>query len=289
MLDVAFLVVVLRGGFGVAARLQAEDDGAVENRRPHFGEAVAGLDVVAVLVLPVKQGVGTVVVGFVRHLEGVGGAAVVAEIAVLVVQLEEVEQVVVETGFEVVDAVGLRLQPAGEAVEGVFYLLVEFSHADGVAEFFVQRAVFRVGGYGIPRRLGLRPKPFAAVGEPLPFVGVVRATNRRQLAPDNARQILLAVTADELVDEGVLEPQDLEQAEVQVVAVELEHLAQEVLELGEGGLDCGGCRHRYSLFWSAGSRPRFRAMRRSWRAPRRVRRRWPALYGWPAGLASRGS
>src|SRR5690625_484426 len=63
-------------------------------------EAVAGLDVVAVFVLPVKQDISAIVVGFIWHLEGASGAGVVAEVAVLIVQLEEIEQMVVDLRFQ---------------------------------------------------------------------------------------------------------------------------------------------------------------------------------------------
>ena len=108
-LDACILVVVLRRGLVVTARLDAEHQLLAQHVEAHFGKAVCGLDVVAVLVPVVKQGVGAVVVGFVGHLEGVGCAAVVAEVAVLVVQLEEVQQVVVELGLEMTGAVLLGL------------------------------------------------------------------------------------------------------------------------------------------------------------------------------------
>ena len=97
MLDVAFLVVVLRAGLGfiITAGLQAEHDFLGLYFNAHFRKAGAGLDVIAVLVLPVEQRVRAVVIGFVGHLECLAGAVVVTEVTVLVVQLEEIEEVVV--------------------------------------------------------------------------------------------------------------------------------------------------------------------------------------------------
>lgn len=57
-LDVGVFVVVLRGGLVISASLHAEDYFFTQHLQPHLGEAVGGLDVIAVFVLVMKQRVG---------------------------------------------------------------------------------------------------------------------------------------------------------------------------------------------------------------------------------------
>lgn len=97
----SILVVVLRPRFIVSASFQPEDDSFAGHLKRNLWEAVGSLDVVAIPVLEVEHGIRAIIGCLIRHLKGGAGAAVVTKIAILVVQVEEVQQVVIELRFQV--------------------------------------------------------------------------------------------------------------------------------------------------------------------------------------------
>ncbi|MCD6007244.1 hypothetical protein [Halomonas sp. IOP_31] len=230
MLVVDVLVVVALAGFGVfiAAAGQAEFQPLAGDLAAYAVKAVAGLDVVAVLVLPMEQGVRAIVIGFVGHLEGAGGAGVVAEVTVLVVQLEEVEQVVVDLGFQLFGRELAGLEEVGQLGFGLFALLIaEHRHGEQAPKVGLRIFIVGVFNHGLPERtahvteLGGKGRQPVACGFALT---VMYAT---QGVIDGTAQAVVRFAIDERLDELTLQARDAVNAEVQVVGLELEHVLEE--------------------------------------------------------------
>ena len=222
MLEVVAVVILC----GAVRRFsfQSVFDAFVFNLKGDAIEAGGGFDIVAVAAFPVEEDIGAGVVCFVRivYLIERGASVVIAEVAVAVIAFKEVVDVVIDTCGE------FRLERAR----------VGFQRRDELFTLFLTQELNEV----LPV-FGDILKPFALPAST--FVLNVFLEFRELTFPKGGCDIGECVLNDvrqfvvnKPVDFGALEFEDAEDAEIQFILREVEHLA-EFIAKGVQRVGCG--------------------------------------------------
>lgn len=126
------------------------------------------------------------------------------------------------------------MQPSVDPFERGIELVLLLQQANGFAQGFVQIEVASIFNNRVQCGQGLLAERLAMIADPPKFVGIVSTANVGELTGNNVLEVLLAIPVDELLNERPLQPQHFEQAEIQLIVIELEHFTQQALELLKG-------------------------------------------------------